>query len=94
MKKDQSIALFNKKTVRRHWDGDKEVWCFSVIDVIEVLTDEWQDRGMREGLEFAILTDEITRAWANRDWFRKSRNGKITSWNKGAERILGKKRFL
>lgn len=184
MKKDQSIALFNKKTVRRHWDGDKEVWCFSVIDVIEVLTDstiprrywtdlksklqdegsevyekivqlkmispdgkkrltdvadtqtilrliqsipspkaepfklwlaqvgyerieetadpelaidramksylqkgypkewinqrlksievrkeltdEWQDRGMREGLEFAILTDEITRAWANR----------------------------
>ncbi len=38
-KKDQSIAFFNQKTVRRHWNGDKEIWYFSVIDVIEVLTD-------------------------------------------------------
>ena len=27
---------------------------------------EWQERGMKEGLEYAILTDEITKAWANR----------------------------
>lgn len=184
MKKDHSIALFNQKTVRRQWDEEKDLWFFSVIDVIEVLTDstiprrywadlksklqdegsevyekivqlkmvspdgkkrltdvadtrtmlrliqsipspkaepfklwlakvgyerieetadpelaidramktylqkgyskewinqrlksievrkeltdEWQGRGMKEGLEFAILTDEITRAWADR----------------------------
>lgn len=30
------------------------------------LTDEWQERGMREGLEYAILTDEITKAWADK----------------------------
>lgn len=30
------------------------------------LTDEWQERGMKEGIEYAILTDEITRAWAGR----------------------------
>ncbi len=30
------------------------------------LTDEWQERGMREGLEYAILTDEITRAWTDK----------------------------
>ena len=44
MKKDQSIALFNQKTVRRHWDGDKELWYFSVIDVVEVLTDSLRPR--------------------------------------------------
>lgn len=184
MNKDHSIALFNQKTVRRQWDEEKDLWFFSVIDVIEVLTDstiprrywadlksklqdegsevyekivqlkmispdgkkrltdvadtrtmlrliqsipspkaepfklwlakvgyerieetadpelaidramktylqkgyskewinqrlksievrkeltdEWQGRGMKEGLEFAILTDEITRAWADR----------------------------
>lgn len=184
MNKDHSIALFNQKTVRRQWDEEKDLWFFSIIDVIEVLTDstiprrywadlksklqdegsevyekivqlkmispdgkkrltdvadtrtmlrliqsipspkaepfklwlakvgyerieetadpelaidramktylqkgyskewinqrlksievrkeltdEWQGRGMKEGLEFAILTDEITRAWAER----------------------------
>ena len=35
----QSIALFNQKQVRRHWDEDKEVWYFSVVDVIEILTE-------------------------------------------------------
>ena len=28
------------------------------------LTDEWQDRGVKKGVEYAILTDDITRAWA------------------------------
>ena len=28
------------------------------------MTDEWKDRGVKQGKEFAILTDEITRAWA------------------------------
>lgn len=184
MKKENSVILFHQKTVRRHWDEEKEIWYFSVIDVVEALTDstiprrywsdlkkklqdegsevyekivqlkmtandgkkyltdcfstedllrviqsvpspkaepfklwlakvgyerieetedpelaferamktylrkgysrdwinqrlksievrkeltdEWQSRGMKEGLEYAILTDEITRAWADR----------------------------
>ena len=28
------------------------------------MTDEWQDRGVQQGVEYAILTDEITRAWS------------------------------
>jgi hypothetical protein len=28
------------------------------------LTDEWDDRGVMQGLEYAILTDEITKAWS------------------------------
>lgn len=38
-KKDNSIVLFQEKQVRRHWDGEKELWYFSIIDVIEILTE-------------------------------------------------------
>lgn len=34
------------------------------IEIRKSLTDEWGKRGAKEGLEFAILTDEITQAWA------------------------------
>lgn len=33
------------------------------IEIRKALTDEWEKRGAKEGLEFAILTDEITKAW-------------------------------
>jgi len=33
------------------------------IEIRKALTDEWERRGVKEGLEFAILTDEITKAW-------------------------------
>ena len=38
-KKDNSIVLFHEKQVRRHWDEEKELWYFSIVDVIAVLTD-------------------------------------------------------
>lgn len=38
-KKDNTIILFNEKQVRRHWDEEKELWYFSVVDVIEILTE-------------------------------------------------------
>src|SRR5437773_902073 len=34
-----NIKLFESKKVRTHWDAEKEKWYFSVIDVIEILTD-------------------------------------------------------
>lgn len=43
-KKDHSIALFHEKQVRRHWDEDKELWYFSIIDVIEILTESKNPR--------------------------------------------------
>jgi len=33
-----NIKLFESKKVRRHWDIEKDIWYFSVIDVIEILT--------------------------------------------------------
>jgi len=38
-KKDNSIILFHEKQVRRHWDEDKELWYFSIVDVLEILTE-------------------------------------------------------
>ena len=39
MQKSNGVVLFNQKQVRRFYDGKKELWFFSIIDVIEVLTD-------------------------------------------------------
>ena len=35
-----------------------------VIQVRKELTDEWDARGVQKGVEYAILTDEITKAWS------------------------------
>lgn len=43
-KKDNSIVLFHEKQVRRYWDEDKELWYFSIIDVIEILTESRNPR--------------------------------------------------
>ncbi|MBU0647009.1 Bro-N domain-containing protein [Patescibacteria group bacterium] len=39
MKKVNSIVLFNQKQIRRFYYEEKETWYFSIIDVIEILTD-------------------------------------------------------
>ena len=44
MKKTNSIILFNQKQVRRIWDEEKELWYFSVIDVVEILTESPRPR--------------------------------------------------
>ncbi len=40
MDKEHSLVLFNQNTVRRHWDDAKELWYFSVVDVVKALTDQ------------------------------------------------------
>jgi hypothetical protein len=44
MKKQDAIKLFEDKKVRTVWDGEQEKWYFSVIDVVEVLTDSQNPR--------------------------------------------------
>ncbi len=39
MTKETAIKLFNQKQVRCHWDVEKEKWYFSIIDVVEILTE-------------------------------------------------------
>ena len=47
--------------------GYSEGWINQRLQTIEMrkeLTDEWKERGVKEGKEYAILTDEMTRAWS------------------------------
>ena len=65
MKKDSSIIIFNQKQVRRTWDVEKELWYFSVVDVIEILTDTkrprkyWNDLKQKLSEEGSQLSEKI-----------------------------------
>ena len=56
-KKETSIALFNQKTVRPHWDEEKELWYFSVIDIIEILTESKRPRKYWNDLKIKLLQE-------------------------------------
>ncbi len=57
MHKDTSIKLFESKKVRSHWDAEKEIWYFSVIDVIEILTDSPRPRKYWSALKAKLKTE-------------------------------------
>jgi len=44
VKKSNSIILFNQKQIRRIWDEEKELWYFSIIDIVEILTESPRPR--------------------------------------------------
>jgi hypothetical protein len=57
---DRALTTYLKKGYSREWINQR----LQAIQVRKELTDEWQDRGVKAGAEYAILTDEITKAWA------------------------------
>ena len=57
---DRALETYAKKGYSREWINQR----LQAIQVRKELTDEWQDRGIQQGREYAILTDEITRAWS------------------------------
>ncbi len=57
---ERALDTYLKKGYTREWINQR----LQAIQVRKELTDEWQDRGVHKGLEYAILTDEITRAWS------------------------------
>ena len=59
---NRAMKTYLQKGYSKEWINQR----LKSIEVRKELTDEWQKRGMKEGREFAILTDEITRAWAGR----------------------------
>jgi len=40
MNKETAIQIFEQKHVRSTWSEEQEKWYFSVVDVVEVLTDQ------------------------------------------------------
>lgn len=57
---DRALETYLKKGYTREWINQR----LQAIQVRKELTDEWQDRGVQKGIEYAILTDEITKAWS------------------------------
>ena len=57
---DRALETYLKKGYTREWINQR----LQAIQVRKELTDTWQDHGVKEGREYAILTNEITKAWS------------------------------
>jgi hypothetical protein len=57
---DRAMETYLKKGYSKNWINQR----IKSIEVRKELTDEWENRGVKKGQEYAILTDEITKAWA------------------------------
>ena len=57
---DRALETYLKKGYSQEWINQR----LQAIQVRKELTDEWDARGVQKGVEYAILTDEITRAWS------------------------------
>jgi hypothetical protein len=57
---DRLMDTYLKKGYSKEWVNQR----LKSIEVRKELTDEWEVRGVKKGQEFAILTDEITKAWS------------------------------
>jgi len=58
---DRLMETYLKKGYSKEWINQR----IKTIEVRKDLTDEWEKRGVSKGQEYAILTDEITKAWSS-----------------------------
>jgi len=57
---DRLMETYLHKGYSKEWINQR----LKSIEIRKELTDEWENRGVQKGQEFAILTDEITHAWS------------------------------
>lgn len=57
---ERALETYAKKGYSREWINQR----LQAIQVRKELTDEWDKCGVKKGVEYAILTDEITKAWS------------------------------
>lgn len=57
---DRALETYLRKGYSREWINQR----LQAIQVRKELTDAWQDHGIKEGTEYAILTNEISKAWS------------------------------
>ena len=60
---DRLMETYLKKGYSKNWINQR----LKSIEVRKELTDEWENRGVKKGQEYAILTNEITKAWSGLD---------------------------
>jgi hypothetical protein len=57
---DRLMETYLRKGYSKEWINQR----LKSIEIRKELTDEWDNRGVKKGQEYAILTDEITKAWS------------------------------
>ena len=57
---DRAMEMYLRKGYSKEWVNQR----LKSIEIRKDLTDEWGKRGVKKGREYAILTDEITKAWS------------------------------
>lgn len=57
---ERLVSTYERKGYTREWINQR----LMAISARKELTDEWKDHGIKQGKEYAILTDEITKAWS------------------------------
>ena len=57
---DRLMETYLRKGYSKEWINQR----LKSIEIRKELTDEWEVRGVKKGQEYAILTDEITKAWS------------------------------
>ena len=59
---DRALELYLQLGYSENWINQR----LKSIEIRKELTDEWKIRGVKEGMQFAILTDIITKAWSDK----------------------------
>jgi len=59
---DRALEQYLKLGYSENWINQR----LKSIEIRKELTDEWEKRGLKEGVQFATLTDIITKAWADK----------------------------
>ena len=57
---DRALKIYLEKGYSKEWVNQR----LKSIEIRKDLTNEWEKRGVKEGKEFAALTDEISKAWS------------------------------
>ena len=57
---ERLVSTYEHKGYTREWINQR----LMAISARKELTDEWKERGIKQGKDYAILTDELTRAWS------------------------------
>ena len=57
---DRLVATYERQGYTKEWINQR----LMSISARKELTDEWKERGIKQGKEYASLTDELTRAWS------------------------------
>jgi hypothetical protein len=59
---DRALAQYLQLGYSENWINQR----LKSIEIRKELTDEWKNRGLKEGIQFAILTDIISKAWSDK----------------------------